>query len=62
MVIIGAGIAGASATAELKCADQRFVVVEARTQVGGRMTNTRFARVSAQLGATRIGINGFLIQ
>ncbi len=54
VVIIGAGIAGASAAAELKRAGQPFVIVEGRSQVGGRMTNTLFANVSVELGANWI--------
>ncbi len=54
VVIIGAGAAGASAAAELKRVGQRFLIVEARSQVGGRMTNARFANYSVELGANWI--------
>lgn len=50
IVIIGAGIAGASAAAELKRNGQRFLIVETGSQVGGRITNARFANISAELG------------
>lgn len=53
VVVIGAGAAGLAAAAELRAARRRFIVLEARDRVGGRILTTRDARVPVpiELGA-----------
>ncbi|VXB06652.1 Putrescine oxidase [Microbacterium sp. 8M] len=53
-VVVGAGMAGATAARLLTDAGQRVVLLEARTRVGGRMHTDRAAGFPVDLGASWI--------
>lgn len=55
IVIIGAGITGATIASELKRYGRQFMIVEGKDQVGGRLINTKFGNnINVELGANWI--------
>ena len=57
VVVIGAGAAGLAAAAELSAARRRFVVLEARDRIGGRVFSHKDQQTGlvCELGAEWVG-------